>query len=148
MITCDELFSVWTLDAELKREKQRCLDLKILAESTTKYLDGMPRSNNVASKVEKFALAITECKNKINSLAEQILQQKIFLTTKLQSFGLPDIQRRILNYHYVATLPFKAIAKLLHYTTRHVNNLHEKAIKALGLSDEEIASFKISKHFL
>lgn len=148
MITCEELFSVWALEAELEKEKKHCQDLQVLAETTTKYLDGMPRSNNMVSKVEKFALSITVSKGKMNSLSEQILQQKIELMSKLQSLELPELQFRILNYHYVATLTFRAIAKLLHYTTRHINNLHRKALGALGLSNEEIVSYRISNHFL
>lgn len=147
-MTSEELFSVWTLRAELEKEKHRCQDLQVLAENTTKSLDGMPPSKNVVAKTEKFALAITECKNKIYSLSEQIVQQQFVLMTKLKELHLPELQFRILNYRYVATLPFKAIAKLLNYTMRHISNLHAKALKKLGLSEIETGSYKISCQFL
>lgn len=142
LITGEELNAVWELKKKLDREQRRRADLEIFAQSTTQVLDGMPHGKPLTFKVERIATLIMECEDGIKSLAEQIIQRKFDLLTRIQTFHLSELQERVLSYHYVSCLRFKEIAKLMCFTKDYICRLHGQALLRLGLNTREMRKIK------
>lgn len=141
-ITCAELNGVWELAKKIEREKRRLEDLRILAAGTTPILDGMPHTQPIDFKVERLATMMSDTESLIRALLKQLADLKFALLMKLQSFGLDELQERVLTYHYVSCLKFKEIAKLMSYTKEYVSMLHSKGLKALGLSTSTMTAVR------
>ena len=141
-MSCAELNSVWELTAQLDREKRRLQDLKVMAESMTPILDGMPHAKPLSYKVERLATMTADCKDTIANLTEQLVQAKFNLLAKLQSFKLQELYERVLSYHYVACLKFDAIAHKLNFTRDYVWKLHKRGLEFIGLTLEEMTALK------
>ena len=127
-ITFEELNSVWTLKKELDREKRRLFDLESLLSSTTVYLDGMPHAKPLESKIELFTEQIIDCKNRIGELCEEYIQRKFELLCRINAFKLPELQNRILCYHFVSCMKLSEVAKFLNFTRRYIEILLHKAL--------------------
>lgn len=137
-MTCEELNSVWALQKILCRERQRLSDLRVLAESTTPILDGMPHAKPLTFRLERLALMITETEALIQALANKICEAKCELLTKIQSFGLSDLHERVLKFHYVACMKLNEVSKRMNFSSRYVTKLHAQALRQLGLSFEDM----------
>ena len=143
LLTCEELISVWTVQKSIEKEQRRLFDLHVLAAPrdsrlASPRLDGMPHSKPCPVNFERIAGLIIDCQHTIDSLGEILALRKFELLSKLQSLKLKELQHRVLSYHYVACLPFKDIAKLMHCSYTYVQILHRKGLKSIGLSVDEL----------
>ena len=135
-MTYEELISVWTLKGKIDEEKMQIEEWRLLAESiTTPVITGMPQSKSQTSHVEKIALKIVEAEQKITAMNEELLTEKTKLFEAIKATDLPPILKKLLICRYVVCLPYLVIAKRLGYTRRHISNLHDTALKKLGMSD-------------
>ena len=132
-MTYEDLISVWTLAEAIEAEKNQLADLKLLAESITTPLTGMPSAKSQQSKVEKIALKIVEAEKKIVAMSEQLLTLKTNLFVLIKATDLSPTLKRVLICRYVLCLPFNAIAKKIGYTRRHISTLHNKALTLLDI---------------
>ena len=146
-ITCSELNSVWDLSKSISRERQRVEDLRLMATRTTQILDGMPHTKPMTFKVERVAVMIADSENFLSALGEQLIDAKFNLLMKIQSFKLPELQERVLSYHYVSCLRMKEVAQLMNYTKEYISLLHCRGLKALGLNVEEMNKLKKRNHY-
>lgn len=142
IITSNILNSVWNMKKQINFHLRRLRDLEIMASSATEFVDGVPHSKPLTSKIERFAVMIVECQRIIDDLTEQLIQRKLDLMALLQVQSLSEPCARVLNYHYVACLNHSEIAKIMSYTRNYIWKLHRQGIKALGLSWEEISKSK------
>lgn len=138
MLSPVELNSVWDIKKKIAREHRRLIDLAVLAESTTTILDGMPHSKPVDFKVERIATMSADCSALIDALKEQLINVKFALLAKIQACNLPELQERVLSYHYVSCLKFREIGKRLNYTNAYIHKIHLKALSALGLTLDDM----------
>ena len=143
-INITELNSVWDLKTRLDREKRRLQDLQVMAESTTAILDDLPHAKPLTYKVEQITLLMVACQEKIDSLAEQLIQAKFDLLTKLQSLNLNELCERVLSYRYVACLTYGTTARLMNVTRDYVWKLHKRGLKLLGLTFDDIRDEKLA----
>ena len=132
-MTYEDLISVWTIEKAIDEAKNEVEELRLLAESLTRPLDGLPTAKNQQSKVEIIALKIVEAEKKIEAMGEQLLTLKTNLFVLIKATDLSPILKRVLICRYVSCLPFNAIAKKIGYTRRHISNLHNKALTLLDI---------------
>ena len=144
IMTCNELNAVWIIKLKIEREQRRLRDLQILAEPSVPKLDGMPHAKPLTYKVERIAAMMVDCRQSIDNLNKSLEQQKIDLLAKLQSLKLKELQQRVLFYHYVACMPFNAIAKIMGFTRNYIQKLHNKGLNFLGLTLNDMRQCKQS----
>lgn len=142
LLTCEELNAVWIVKKRLEREQRNLVDLRLMAEPSPPPLDGLPNAKSLTYKVERIATLMIESQQLIERLGNMLAERKFELLTKLQSLQLNELQQRVLSYHYVACLKFAEIAKLMSYTKLHVHFLHRQALKALGLTVDDMNKVK------
>lgn len=128
-MTLEELNLVRELDKK-KRDTERLLKaLRISAENIVPIIDGLPHSTTIKSRVEKIALRAVETETKLEKLRGEIIQAKSDLADKIMSnFSEPVIQT-LLMLRYVECLSFRETARRMHYSLRHIFNIHDKFLK-------------------
>ena len=141
-MTGTELNAVWALKTRLDREKRRLQDLQVMAESMTPLLDGMPHAKPLTFKVEKTAMLIVTCQEKIAELTDRLIQTKFDLLINLQALNLNEMCERVLSYRYVACLTFGAIAKLMNITRDYAWKIYKRGLASLGLTLDEMNALK------
>lgn len=132
-MTYEDLIAVWTLAEAIDEAKSEVEELRLLAESLTRPLDGLPVVHSQNSRTEKIALKIVETEKKIEVMSEQLTAEKMKLFELIKATDLSPTLKRVLICRYVSCLPFNSIAKKIGYTRRHVSNLHNKALTLLDI---------------
>ena len=101
------------------------------ATGTTANLDGMPRASGTGDKVGKGATDAADFKRELDRLGAEAdkAEREIFFTIdKVENAYCAEI----LNRHYIGFQTFPVIADAMHYTERWVQELHGRALDAVG----------------
>lgn len=134
LITFEELIVVLQLKDELEHEQQNLLELEAIATSTTQKLTGMPLAAHLQnSKTEQNVLLLTECKQRIMTLAANLKSQKFELWKKIKAQHLERKKERLLCLRYVNCQPFDEIAREMSFSKKYVGKIHKWALQSLGI---------------
>lgn len=109
----DYLNSAYTLNASIES-----------ARVTLKNLDSFPFLTKTVS--DKLNLVQSE----LNTLIQEQTIKKLNIYNLINKLD-DEILKSILSYKYICFLSFEEISKKMHYSTRHIIRLHNKAIETL-----------------
>lgn len=121
----------WELKKKIEMEKEKLKQQKMLITSITSELDGMPRSQDKASKVEKLAVSIIDTENKILSLKEVFQNCLAELAEKLIDLISNSDIRQVILYRYGYCKLFRDIGVDLRLSERRIYDLHSMGLKIL-----------------
>ena len=132
-MTFEELNSVVEVKSELEAENQRLKDLRFAASQTVSTLSELPKTKPLESKIERFTALIIESEERIAKLTETFIQRQIELFSRIEALKLPELQKRILSYHFVSCMKLSAVARMLNYSRRYVEMQFNKVLSSLGI---------------
>jgi hypothetical protein len=112
-------------------EQDKLKQLRSLVTSLTNNLDGLPRSNSPASKVEKLAAAIIDGENKIKMLTKILNDCIADLADKIFAVISNTIIRAVILYRYGYCKTFKSIATELGFCERQIYKFHSAGLSIL-----------------
>lgn len=119
------------------RDKIRChamrlTELNELITALNSQLDGLPRAQSVASKVERLAASIVDERKAIEDLKIILASCKLELAEMLSRF-LPgnDNVRRVIFYRYGEGKYFYSVSNDLKFSERQIYNYHSAGIRQL-----------------
>lgn len=133
-MSIDFLNVCWSLKKQIKAEKDKLKQLKGLMTSITNEIDGLPRSQDKVSRVEKLTASIIDTENKILKLKEvfqDCLSELAEILMKIISDG--DI-RNVILYRYGYCKLFRVIGIELGFSERRVYDLHSIGLKIIKKS--------------
>lgn len=128
------LESIRELDAEIIAIEERLHNLIFQRDSYMRRLDGLPRSINYSSRVERIATAIADCELDLESLrgeradCELQLREEIFARVE----GTPA---QVLAMYYCDCLSLAEISKVTSYAKSTVHRLREVGKKRFESRD-------------
>ena len=128
----EEVKNLKVLVNKIKSKYEVLEEAKATAYRITKIISDMPKSKNSGdgfdSIVVKILMAVEEQQVMMKHLIEEY--GKLYEKTTQEIGKIEDIQERtVLEYRYLAYKPWNEIARLMHYTKRRVQQIHDVAIK-------------------
>ena len=130
-MTRQELNHLRELQSELHRRQRKLATLEGAVTNLTSLLDGMPRSREHVSKVEKLALKIVEAQKEIAGLKIEMLRVATELISAIRSSGLTEQEEQVLLSRYVMCKPIQDIMDELELGERRVYKLLSQGEKKL-----------------
>lgn len=113
-------------------------DLETLRLTATKLVplrDGMPKAQNLESRVEEITVMILECERELTQLKEKLIEVTGELARKIARENLTPQERRVIFLRYVACQNFRDIAFDMDISDARVYFVHatarEKIIRPL-----------------
>lgn len=108
-MTLQQLSSVYYLEKEIARLKEKIAELDTIAQKTTATLSTQPRGSGISDKVGEYGSAIVDLKN----LLEQTQTERLREESKLYLYinTIPDaLTRLIFQYRFIDLLPWNDVA--------------------------------------
>lgn len=104
--------------------------LQALATRTTTTMCGTPCGNGtkLSSKIEQAVLAVSWQSERLADGIKRLLDTRIEVADAIAKVANHS-ERRILEYRYLAFLPWKEIAHMMKIGVRQVYKLHTRALK-------------------
>lgn len=134
-MTESKLKVCWSLKARIDDEKARLQELRNLATSITAEIDGLPKSKNISSKVERITAAIVDTENLIQQLITIKGECSLELNQQLAASGIDAVTRQVLFCRYGLCMLFRDIGISIGYSERRVYSLHSAGLAALNISE-------------
>lgn len=103
-----ELYALPALKAELQHEIRRIEELNQQAESIVPTLTDMPRSNNVTSKVEIYAIRIHDAEVRVENIHHRI----VTIESYIESVN-DDMIRAIMKLKFIDGYTYAMIARTI-----------------------------------
>lgn len=123
------------LKRRIDAEKEKLKSLRLMIDSVTKEIDGLPNSKQFAtSQVEKIVGAIIDTENLIFQLIKIKADCTLELGGYLEKMTMDSAARQVLLYRYGLCLPFADIARRFGFTRRRIFQIHSAALNFLHLS--------------
>ena len=134
------LVAVRKLSRRINREVYRLRRLEDLITKTHQELDGLPRSQNHSSTVEKITCAIVDAKTLISILIDIRAECRIELSQFLNNFFGDNFveECQTLIYRYAYEFAFISIAGRLGYSRSSVYRFHREGLQLLGFDTQEV----------
>ena len=124
-MTFEELNAVRDINFELAKAKRtlaiwRCAS-SIKVPSNTR----LSKTKTTNSSVERISIKIIEAENKVVALQEKVSLNQEILEKQIVSEFDDSEHQALLILRYVECLSFKDIAKIMHYSEKHIYRLHD-----------------------
>ncbi len=129
-----ELTAIRTLKLEIAATEQKLLALRENAQSITAKLDGLPRSQSLTSKVEKFAAQIVDAENELSRLVIEFAESGEELTTLIKQ-RVKGNAATVLYRRYILCENFKEIADAMSYSENNIYYLHRQGVRSFSLKN-------------
>lgn len=126
-----ELLTVRTLKEKIEVAKLKLLALRENAQSITAKLDGLPRSQSLTSKVEKFAAQIVDAENELSRLVIEFAERSEELTTLIKQ-RVKGNAAIVLYRRYILCETFKEIATAMNYSEHNIYHLHRQGVRSFS----------------
>ncbi len=126
-----ELLTVRTLKEKIEVAKLKLLALRENAQSITAKLDGLPRSQSLTSKVEKFAAQIVDAENELSRLVIEFAESSEELTTLIKQ-RVKGNAAIVLYRRYILCETFKEIATAMNYSEHNIYHLHRQGVRSFS----------------
>lgn len=118
---------------ELRKEIVRALNLWenaiASATSTTAVLTGMPKGNNISSKVENAVIKAEVYKERYDALCDE--QKEIYNRLRIDIKRLNETEQKVINMIYPKGMKMTEISKQLGMTERHVYRIKKTALNKI-----------------
>ncbi len=145
-MTFEELNIVRKLKKQIADEEQKLQGFRDLAQSITPQatrvtlregkkelsytcLDAQPKGTSKDSRVEMIATLIVDTEKIIENLKIQLEKETPLLIKKIQAEFPDGTEQRILISRYIVGQSFREIARIFHYSLRHIFRVHDRAKK-------------------
>lgn len=130
-MTFEELNEVRRIKTKLTHA-EKMLDIWRRASTVkTSATDGLPKSQNASSQVERLALKIIDAEKRVEYLQKKISQAKIDLEQKIRSEFQNEKIQALLTLRYVDCMFFCDIADIMRYSEQYIYRLHKKILSGL-----------------
>ena len=106
---------------------RRTATLKVPAQN------GLPKTQNPNSRVERFAVKIADESHKLMELRQRLNDAIPRLESKICHEVADATARRIFILRYVEGMYFRDIGFAMGYSEQHIYYLHNKTLKSLGI---------------
>lgn len=106
---------------------RRTATLKVPAQN------GLPKTQNPNSRVERFAVKIADESHKLMELRQRLNDAIPRLESKICHEVADATARRIFILRYVEGMYFKEIGSAMGYSEQHICRLHNKTLQDLGI---------------
>lgn len=124
-MTIEELNAVRDIKFELVKAK-RALDVWKRASSIKVPSNtGLSKTKTANSGVERIAIKIIEAENRVTALQEKLSLNQATLEEQIISEIGDSEHQALLILRYVECMSFKDIAKVMHYSEKHIYRLHD-----------------------
>ena len=131
-----ELKRIGRLNGEIENLREKIKELSDALSRVTHTLDGMPKTENYSSILERLVASKVDLEDKLKKLEveKEITQAEIAVTLALSDLTVDE--RKILLMRYSDCRPFKEIAKSMKYTERLIFLRHRSALDKLKKTAE------------
>lgn len=142
------MLSVRRLNFKIKRESLRLKRLQETLTQTVFSSDGMPRSPNKVSKIERLAPVKIDIKMYIDKLkvVRESLRRKLarLLEKCFADFENYLLECETLIYRYAYDYSYRKIAQSLNYSVASVYRFHRTGLLFLGFTENEVHTLESS----
>ena len=117
------------LRKEIKIRESRIENLKAVTLSLSR-IDGLPKTQNLESRVEKIASEIVDTEREIDNLRGELAEKSLDLSELILQ-RLSSTTARAMILRYVQGKPCKEISQTMGYTLRYTSLLIERGKKII-----------------
>ena len=128
-MTTQELNVVWEHEKKIRELEAEIRALQTWADNIVPIIDGLPSAKTAKSSVEKIALSLVSREHELAKLKERLEQTRATLANRIVTEILKPIPQTLLILRYVECLPFKEIARRMHYGVRYIFKMHNEILK-------------------
>lgn len=128
-MTKEELNIIWTLNKKFRCLKAKIETLRMSVTNLTPIINGLPKTKEAKSYVEKLALDIVEKERECEKLRVQIEQAKVKLINRIFTEENDTIWQTFLVLRYVECLQIKEVAKRMNFCVRYLYKLSERSLR-------------------
>ena len=132
MMAKEYLGQAYRLDQRINSKLQQVESLRSLAQKVTASYSSEPVSHtrNVTS-LQDTILRLMEAEEQVNQQIDELVSLKMNIASLIDQVR-NESYRLILEKRYLCFLPWDEIATDMHYSSRWVRNVHERALEVVG----------------
>ena len=132
MMAKEYLGQAYRLDQRINSKLQQVESLRSLTQKVTASYSGEPVSHtrNVTS-LQDTILRLMEAEEQVNQQIDELVSLKMNIASLIDQVR-NESYRLILEKRYLCFLSWDEIATDLHYSSRWVRNVHERALEVVG----------------
>lgn len=125
----------WRIDRRIDRKIEEAARMRAKLTKATQALTGMPRGGSGADWTDAD-VAVMELEAQIRDEIKELCRVKRLIREAIDQVDDKRL-REVLDLRYVSMMTFEQIAVELHYSWRHVLRLHDQALRAVRVPDED-----------
>ena len=132
MMAKEYLGQAYRLDQRINSKLQQVESLRSLTQKVTASYSGEPVSHtrNVTS-LQDTILRLMEAEEQVNQQIDELVSLKMNIASLIDQVR-NESYRLILEKRYLCFLSWDEIATDMHYSSRWVRNVHERALEVVG----------------
>lgn len=120
---------------EIEQEIEELHRWKLLSTKITTTYSDMPKSSLSDDKIQMSVEKIIELSDKINSDINKNIQLRNDIESAIRSVE-DETLRELLQYRYINGCNMREVARKIHYTRRHTDRLHARALCQIVIPKE------------
>ena len=133
-MTLESLNTPKRLHTELQTLQERRAAIVDSLNNFTPTLDGLPKSKDNESRLERLAVVKLDLERQIADLQAALATARANLAADIFSADLHNNEIAVMLRRYVDCMHFSAIASDLHFSENRVYCLRRQALKKLGIT--------------
>lgn len=132
----------------LQTTQDRLEELRAVAEKSTTTLTGMPKAKTTASNLPAIVAQIADLEEGLERDRRRLMATRAAIVKAIRDVPDPACEL-VLEYRYLAFLPWQAIADTMGYETRQVLRIHGRALQMVVVPENvshEVAQCRKMSH--
>lgn len=120
------------IDGQLDLMLRERDELRAKVERVTASVTGMPRGGGDRHGSENLMIQLAELDEAIKERMGQLIHTRADIELRIMCISNPTLET-VLRLRYIDGMSWEDVAEAMHYTTRHVINLHGMALCAFEM---------------
>lgn len=117
------------LDKMIQQLERKRKELRERRMSITASISDMPKSHSEADRMAEYVAALDEIDREYAEIIEE--HERLYVRYARAISSLRHLERQIIKFRYESRMPWRKIARIVHYSEQWVQELHKEALKKI-----------------